>query len=396
MSTLVRWTITILLTVAALALVWLFREPILLAILALLVSASLRPLIERLERAGLKRSLSIALVYGLIVLSIVTFILLLFGPLGKELQMLITRVSMAYERMALQWPQSGSGFRRAIAKQLPPPSLIYSVLAGQTDVPVLQRAGALAGSIGGTLGKGVMMVILSLYWTVDHARFERLWLSTLPLAPRIRIRRIWREMEVGVGAFARSAVGEMILAMIVLWIGFEVLRLPYPILLALIGGVVQIVPWLSFLLAVAPVLAVALISLNPMLPLLGAVYAFIVSLLFEFRIQPRFFPRMQTSSLLFFVTALVLTLQIGLVGLVVSPAVAVAIQILWNYLAAPLRDLPGPANASIEEVQAGYKNLLSTIDEMEGEISPETRSLVNKLGDLVKTAGDVIPPPQPS
>lgn len=395
MNNLTRWTLAILLTIAGLALIWLFRQAILLVILALLASASLRPLIERLQRAGLKPGLSLVVVYGLIVLAFIGFVLLLLGPLGRELQTLAARLSVAYERMALQWPESDSSFRRAVADQLPPPSLIYSVLAGQTNVPVLQSVASMISSIGGALAQSVMILILSLYWTVDHVRFERLWLSTLPLAARIRIRRIWRELETGVGAFVRSAVGEMLLATLVLWIGFELLGLRYPILLALIGGVVQIVPWLSFLLAVVPVLAVAFISLDPVRPLIGAAYAFVVSLLFEFRIQPRVFPRMQTSSLLFFVTAIVLTLQLGLVGLVVSPAVTVAIQILWNYLATPLNDLPAPARANVEEVQAEYQNLLATINDAPGEISPETRSLVNKLGELVKTAGEVIPPPQP-
>ena len=103
---------------------------------------------------------------------------------------------------------------------------------------------------------------------------------------------------------------------------------------------------------------------------------------------------MQTSSLLFFVTAIVLTLQLGLVGLVVSPAVTVAIQILWNYLATPLNNLPGRVCVNTEEVQAEYQNLLATINDAPGEISPETRSLVNKLGELVKTAEDIVPPSQ--
>lgn len=384
MSIVARWTLAILLTLAALALIWLFRQPILLVIMALLVSASLRPLIGRLQQAGLKPGLSVALVYGLIALSVVALLMLLLGPVERELQTLVERLSMAYERMALEWPQSESGFRRAVAQQLPPPSLIYSVLAGQTEVPVFQRVVALVSSIGSAFGQAVMMLILSLYWTIDHVRFERLWLSILPLEQRLRIRRIWHEIEAGVGTFARSALVEMVVATVVLWIGFELLGLRYPVLLALIGGMVQIVPWLSFLLAVLPLLVVAFISLNPLPPLLGAAYAFVVSLLFEFRIQPRYLPRPQTSSLLFFVTAIVLMQQLGLVGLVVAPAVAVAIHILWNYLTAPLRDLPVPANADLAEVQARYQALLERINGEETVVSPETRSLLHKLGELVR------------
>ena len=392
MTSLARATAWVLLTVLALALIWLFRQPIVLVIAALFVSAGIRPLAERLQRRGLSYNWGVGIIYGLIVLSLVAFVALLIGPLGKELQTLLARLSLAYERMALQWPQSDSSFRRSIANQLPPPSLLYSALAGQTDVPVLQRAAAIVSNVGGTLGQGLMMLILSLYWSLDHVRFERLWFSSMSLTPRIRLRRIWNELEEGVGAFMRSALGEIALATVVLWIGFELLGLRYPILLALIGGVVQIVPWLSFLLAVAPVLAVAFISLNPVPPLLGAGYAFVMSLLFEFRIQPRYFPRLQTSSLLFFVTAVVLAIQLGLVGLALAPAVAVAIQILWNHLSAPLRDLPVPPNAGIEEIQTRYQALVETINGNEGDLSPETRSLVNKLGGLVKTAQEVLPP----
>ena len=388
MTGLARTTALVLLTLAGLALVWLFREPMLIFLLAVFLAASLRPLIDRLEQRHVPRAASLAAVYLLLALAIVVLVLLAIGPLDTDVQNLITRAALTYERVSAQWPESGSQFLRTVGARLPQPQLLYKALSGQTELPIVERIIAVASDVGSFLGKGIMVLILSLYWSIDHVRFERLWLTSLPLAIRAPVRRIWRDLENGVGAFVRSAVAQVVLSGIVLWIGFALLDVPYATLIALLGGLVQLVPWFSVLLAPLLVLSVGLIA-NPTVAILGAVYALVVSVAFEFRIQPRYFPRMQTSSLLLLIVAMVLTIEAGLAGLVLAPGATVAVQVLWTHLVEPQRKLAPASTISAETLEAGLGQLHTALDQAVEPPAPEVSSLVKRAESLVAASKDL-------
>jgi predicted PurR-regulated permease PerM len=287
-----------------------------------------------------------------------------------------------------QWPESDSQFQRIVVARLPQPELLYKALSGQTEIPIVERIISVLSDVGSFLGKGVMVLILSLYWSIDHVRFERLWLTSLPLTTRVRVRRVWRDLENGVGAFVRSAVAQVVLSGIVLWIGFALLGVPYAVLVALLGGLVQLVPWLSVLLAPLLVLSVGLIA-SPTAAILGAVYAMVVSVVFEFRIQPRYFPRMQTSSLLLLIVAMVLTMELGLVGLILAPGATVAVQVLWTHLVEPQRKLAPASTISAETLEAGLGQLHMALDQAVEPPAPEVSSLVKRAESLVAASKEL-------
>jgi predicted PurR-regulated permease PerM len=388
MTSLTRTTVLVLLTLAGLALVWLFREPLLIFMLAVFLAASLRPLIDRLERRQLSRAASLAIIYLLLALAIVVLVLLAIGPLDTDIQNVITRAAITYERVTAQWPESNSQFQRTVAARLPQPELLYKALSGQTEIPVVERIISALSDVGSFLGKGVMVLILSLYWSIDHVRFERLWLTSLPLTTRIRVRRVWRDLENGVGAFVRSAVAQVVLSGIVLWIGFALLGVPYAALVALLGGLVQLVPWLSVLLAPLLVLSVGLIA-NPTAAILGAVYALVVSVAFEFRIQPRYFPRMQTSSLLLLIVAMVLTMELGLAGLILAPGATVAVQVLWTHLVEPQRKPAAAPVVTVDALEASLGQLRANLEQVVEPPAPEVFSLVKRTESLVATSKEM-------
>ena len=113
MTHLARSTALVLLTLGGLALVWLFREPILIFLVALFLAASLRPPIDRLKRRGLSPTVSLAFVYGMLAIGIVALMLLVIGPLDRNVQDLINRLALAYEQAAARWPELGNSFQRA-------------------------------------------------------------------------------------------------------------------------------------------------------------------------------------------------------------------------------------------------------------------------------------------
>ena len=60
--------------------------------------------------------------------------------------------------------------------------------------------------MGGVVSGAIVILFLSLYWSINQVLFERLWLSLLPSGQRKQPRDIWRTIESDVGAYVRSQV----------------------------------------------------------------------------------------------------------------------------------------------------------------------------------------------
>ena len=109
------------------------------------------------------------------------------------------------------------------------------------------------------------------------------------------------------------------------------LGLQYPVALALIGAIGWLIPWVGVLLAVIPALWVGLSS-SLALGLLAAAFTIGVLCFLEFVVEPRLFNRRRFSSLLVVIVVLVLVDEYGLIGILLAPPLAAAIQILAGQL----------------------------------------------------------------
>lgn len=83
-------------------------------------------------------------------------------------------------------------------------------------------------------------------------------LSLLAVGQRNQARRIWQAIESGAGAYLRSEIVQSFVGIVLLYIGYQLIGLPYPSLLALLGGMAWLVPLVGVLLTAIPVLAVGL------------------------------------------------------------------------------------------------------------------------------------------
>ena len=326
MKRLAWFTLVMLATLTLALLFWEFRVAVLLFVLSLVVAATVRPLVDRFAARGLPRGLALLLTYAICIGGIIALVVILSGPLLTDLQQLTKNVAGSYEQMKTQWP-TGSPFQQTLAQQLPSTDELYQLFTGTLPQTVL---GITLGAFD-LLGQLMIVLVLSVYWSADQEHFKRLWLSLLPLERRARARLIWQTLESGLGAYLRSQVIQTVLAVILLGLGYQLLGLQYPVALALIGAIGWLIPWVGLLLAVIPALWVGLSS-SLALGLLAAAFTIGVLCFLEFVVEPRLFNRRRFSSLLVVIVVLVLVDEYGLIGILLAPPLAAAIQILAGQL----------------------------------------------------------------
>lgn len=376
-------TAVVLATLGALMLLWQFRLALVLLAASMALTAALNPLIDTLAERHLRRGLAILITYLLTLALLLGVIFLAGRPLLIELARLTDNMAAAYEEIFMTWP-AGESFQREVVGRLPEPNTLYQAITGEQGAALAQAIFGVAQGAFALISQISIVLVLSIYWSIDKARFERLWLSVLPSRQRSRARTIWQAIEKGVGSYVRSEMVQSLLAGILLWLGYTIMGLEYPTLLAVAGAILWLVPWLGAILAVVAPVLVGL-SGGPFLSGIAAGYTLLVLLLLEVLIEPRFFKRRRYSSLLVVIIMVAMADVLGLAGLIIAPPLAAAIQILFTNL----MRTSSPAETVNSTVQ--IKNLQSRLEALQENIAtqqkpppPEVSSLVSRLVSLVE------------
>lgn len=395
MSRLALYTAVVLAVLTGMFVVWQLSGAVVLFALSLALAAAMRPIIRWLHRGGLPNLLALLTTYLLVFNSLAVLVFLGIGPLVTQVRQLGTDFDDAYKTVVDKWPE-GDRVQRAVAERLPRPEDLSAAMSSERGAEVLGTVlGATFGAFG-LLVDLVIVIFLSVYWSMDQVHFERLWLSTLPVARRAPTRELWRAIESEVGAYVRSEAVQSLLAGVLLWLGYAALGQRYPVLLALIGAVAWLVPWVGVAFAVA---AVALVSLpelvlgqtaawTPLMPAL--LYTLAVLLFLQLAVEPRLFDRRRYNALITAVLIFGLAEVLGLVGLLLGPPLATALQIVGHEWmrqrlatsAAPAFRFDRPLAERFAELQAALGRAKSP--------APEVASMVRRLEGLIAEAEPIL------
>jgi putative permease len=379
---LVRYTAVITATLTILLLLWQFREVILLFLLSLFVAAALRPLINRLMQRGLSLVQGILVVYlsGLLVVVASGY---LFGPtFVSELQAMGDRAAVAYEVTHPRWAE-GELWQQAIAGRLPSAPQLVKLLTNESDAAARILLG-FSQSILTLLASILIILVLGLYWSVDQTRFERLWLSLLPAGQRAWARNLWRAIEGGVGAYIRSELAQALIATFLLGVGYWLLGLSYPLTLALVGGLAWLIPIIGFAIIVIPVWLVGMSS-GWLVATTAVLYTLAILLLLERVIEPRLFRRRRYSTILVILTLVIMAQVLGIVGLIIAPTVAAALQILGTTLLA-IREGRGHTPIEIAVLEERLHHIRDNYIQQDRSIPPEIENMISRLQRLIEQA----------
>lgn len=384
MKRFVAYAIVIIATLVGLLLLWESRLVVGIFLLSLLLTAAVRPIIVRLTARGLPKALGTLLTYvsGLLLLGLGLYFL--SGPLVAELDLLADRLTATYDRFYPYW-QAGNAFEQALASRLPPPARLYDLMAAEEGQLLAQTLFMFTRNLISVLSGAVLIVVLSIYWSADQERFERLWLSLLPPEKRGRGRDIWRAVETGIGSYIRNEGALSFIAFFLLVLVYAAVGINYPILLALLGAVAWLIPIVGFIFMIVPAFLSGLAS-SLAVAVAVTLYTGLVLLVLEFVIQPSLFRRRRVySPILVILLIIPLASLYGLLGVLMAPPLAVVIQILLGSLFRRRR-MEVEAIYPSAQVERLSERLADTRLQIEEEPPPEIASLAERLDSLLARA----------
>ncbi|MAU01447.1 MAG: hypothetical protein CL608_30270 [Anaerolineaceae bacterium] len=380
MKRLMLYTAVVLATLLVLYILWQFRLVLLLFVLSLFVAAAIRPLVGRLTTWGMPKAGAQIVLYVVGVGAVLLILLLVGDRLLMELNILANRAVIEYESISRRWAEGAAWQQSAVSylSSLPFATVEEAELEEMLPTFVFVTQGV-ATALGGLL----LLLALSVYWSADQYRFERLWLSLLSPKRRAYARNGWREIERTVGSYLRSQAVQSVLAAFFLGLGAWAAHMDFPVLLALLGALATLVPLFGGL--VIALLAFGLGSLEGLsLGLGAATYTLILFLALEFFVEPRLWPRKRRSFLFTILLIIPLLEAFGLWGLLVAPPLAAALEVLIGQAYQFYLQREGTA-VQLDDIETRYQEMLIKANQTEeyGDLTPELQNLTKRLAALL-------------
>jgi predicted PurR-regulated permease PerM len=389
---LVRFGAAVMTTVLALVVLWQFRIVVVYVLISLTVAAALRPLVNRLVGRGLVVRLAWILLYLVVLGSLGLLLVLTVKTAIGEIQQLAHTLSARDEWRLPLWLE-GSAFQRALVARLPAPSKFFEAVTGDQGQLVLPDVLGLMQSLGSVVSGVLVILFLSIYWSINQIHFERLWLSLLPSGQRKRARGAWRTVEPDIGAHIRGELITSLLAGLILGLGYWLLGSPYPALLALAGALAFLIPVVGAVVAVISVILVGLLT-SVQLGLFSALYALGVMITLGVWVKPRLFKRRWDNPILTVVLIIALADAFGLVGIIIAPPCSAVCQILWSRLIRH-RAVSGAA-AQVSDLKERQARLWEIIGALEGPSLPLVTSSMERLARLIEKAEPILQAGEPA
>ena len=338
-------TMTVLGALTLLWLIWSVGFILTPFVLALVLAYILNPLVNKGQREGLNRTTATAVVIVTFALILVVAAIIL-GPLFAD--QVATFVSRLPEILtsAMGWAQ---GLLDRVSR-IPLPGIrrtelgeVLNIDADRIDEVVAAqgetiRRVLLSGAIGVGKGLGVALTVLSYLLVTPILTFfllrdfEKLKQNVTRLVPpqrRARVVPFLQEFDVLLAKFLRSQLVVSLLVGLIIGVGFWIVGFPYALLLGVVAGVFNVIPYLGLVLSLLPALLIALVSGNVAVDLVKVAAVYGVEQVLENIFAPRIVGQSVGLHPVWIMLAIVLfSYFFGFIGLLIAVPAAVAIKLL--------------------------------------------------------------------
>lgn len=221
---------------------WYVRDVVAMLVAAVLLAALIAPFADWFEKRRVPRALSVMIVYLLLGMATCALAILIVPVLVEQSGQLFgaTQAGLAFQETFVN-TRAGLDVARELA---------LSVLRGETSsvAAVLVQVRGLLGGVAALF----VVLVLAFYMVMEEDTARKLFKNLAPVEYQPYLAQLFSKMQTKIGAWLR---GQMLLGVIVgvaVYAGLSALGVKYALLLAVIAGVFEIVPYVGPALSLAP------------------------------------------------------------------------------------------------------------------------------------------------
>jgi predicted PurR-regulated permease PerM len=251
---------------------------------ALLVSLSIRPLADALARRRIPRGVTVVGVYLGIALFLSLVGTLLAPTVSTEVARLKTNGPALLDKAAAQIAAAP-----LLGKLMPSTSVLLQNLGQRLDVVVQGAIGAVA-SLGSMALDALVMLVVAFFLASDTTLGDRIQRNWLPRRYQSEIGEAWGRLRTRLARWVWAQIGIAIYFAVVFSVGLAVLGVPFAFTIGLVGGILEVIPYLGGLVALFFAVISAL-TVQPLLAVWVIIYYLVVTELESHVVAPAFYGR---------------------------------------------------------------------------------------------------------
>lgn len=304
---------------------YLVREVILLMFVAIIIASGIDPWIDFLQKKRIPRWLSVIFIFIVLIGFVSLIVYLLIPPIAQQLQ-----------QLAVLLPQ----YFKVILEQVKG-SDIVNLESGVDSIQKVfgsfgDKFGNLASNIFGTFSgvlKGVISMIivfvLSFYFVVEENNFKKFIRSITPTKHRPYVEDLVDRIQVQIGRWFR---GQLLLGGIVgvmVFIGLTIAGVKYALVLALLAGLLELVPYIGPILSAVPAVFLGFTQ-SPILGLVVIGIYLLVQQLENHLIVPNVMKRVVGLNPLVIILAILVGAKLaGVMGAIIAVPLVTALHVFF-------------------------------------------------------------------
>lgn len=310
------------------------RAILVLILVAAFLAIGFNPVVEWFQARGLKRSRAVSAVFGAILLVFVGFGFAIVPPIADQGTQLFEKLPEYATEL-----RQNSQFRKLDEKYD-----IVVKLQKQVDEAPEKGVGLAGGAFG--LVKGIFNVIfstltvliLTLYFLSSYPNMKRSAYRIIPRTRRPRVGLLVDEILTRVGGYVLGNIATSLIAGVAAFIFLVIVGVPYPVALAMLVALLDLIPLIGATLAALACVAVAFFVSVPV-GLITAAYFLVYQQIENYVLVPRVMKRtVDVSPITTVIAVLIGGTLLGVVGALLAIPVAAAIQLIGNEVVLPRQD----------------------------------------------------------
>jgi len=181
----------------------------------------------------------------------------------------------------------------------------------------------------------ILVIFISLYWLLLSPQMMKYVLNLYPSHRHERVRSLLHQIGQSMGGYLRASVISGVIMGLLTYIGLAIIGVPYPAVLSLLMGILEVVPAVGPIIAGFFIVIVALLQ-SPRMALIALVFVIVLQQAEGNILVPNIMRRATQISPLLVILALLAGSAIGgLLGALVSIPVVAALKVIVDELVAP-------------------------------------------------------------
>jgi predicted PurR-regulated permease PerM len=339
------------LVVAILAIILILTQalgPLILLLLSIIIGEAIRPLVARLERFRVPPPIAILLIYVTVLAVVGLLIWLLVTPVVSEVTSLTHHLPEYNKRFQEQLTQLQQRLHAQEALGQAVQNLARSLAAAlQHSAPALLALpfNFLQG-IFGILISVVVILTMTLFWLLSSGKLKQFVVGLFPPASQDQASFVITGVGRTFGGYVQGTLVRMVVIGTLSGIGLAILQVPYPLLLGVLAGLTELIPYLGPWLSGSVAVVFALIAVGPGKAVEVIILFFLIFELEGNVVQPVVLSRtVHIDPLLVIVAVLVGINLLGIIGAILAVPLAAGAQVVVVQVLAPAIRRAGAATA---------------------------------------------------